>query len=115
MNPEANRDSSTTGEGEQEAASGDLRPAVIEAAAPPDPGAQARKTPERDDASVIAGETEIPVGTAAGESPGEQSTAQRETASSTGKHAFLVGAGILISRLIGLVRQRVFAHYFGTS
>lgn len=30
-------------------------------------------------------------------------------------HAFLVGAGILCSRLFGLVRQRVFSHYFGLS
>lgn len=34
---------------------------------------------------------------------------------STGRSAFLVGAGILISRIVGLVRQRIFAHYFGTS
>jgi len=32
---------------------------------------------------------------------------------STGRHAFLVAAGILLSRLVGLVRQRVFSHYFG--
>jgi putative peptidoglycan lipid II flippase len=32
---------------------------------------------------------------------------------STGRHAFLVAAGILISRIVGLVRQRVFSHYFG--
>jgi putative peptidoglycan lipid II flippase len=31
------------------------------------------------------------------------------------RHAFLVGAGILCSRLMGLVRQRVFSHYFGLS
>jgi putative peptidoglycan lipid II flippase len=31
----------------------------------------------------------------------------------TGRHAFLVGAGILFSRLMGLVRQRVFSKYFG--
>jgi putative peptidoglycan lipid II flippase len=36
--------------------------------------------------------------------------AQREAG---GRHAFLVAAGILLSRLAGLVRQRVFAHYFG--
>ena len=30
-------------------------------------------------------------------------------------HAFTVSAGILLSRLIGLVRDRVFAHYFGNS
>jgi putative peptidoglycan lipid II flippase len=34
---------------------------------------------------------------------------------STGRHAFLVAAGILLSRLVGLVRQRVFSRYFGLS
>src|SRR6185295_17046539 len=29
--------------------------------------------------------------------------------------AFFVAAGILLSRILGLVRQRVFAHYFGSS
>ncbi len=29
--------------------------------------------------------------------------------------AFLVGAGILLSRIAGLIRDRVFAHYFGNS
>jgi putative peptidoglycan lipid II flippase len=29
------------------------------------------------------------------------------------RHAFLVGAGILLTRLFGLVRQRVFSNYFG--
>jgi putative peptidoglycan lipid II flippase len=33
----------------------------------------------------------------------------------TGRHALLVAAGILISRLVGLVRQRIFGHYFGLS
>ena len=33
----------------------------------------------------------------------------------TGRSAFFVGAGILISRIVGLIRQRIFAHYFGTS
>ena len=32
---------------------------------------------------------------------------------SAGRSAFLVGAGILLTRLTGLIRQRVFAHYFG--
>ncbi|HTW68190.1 MAG TPA: murein biosynthesis integral membrane protein MurJ [Bryobacteraceae bacterium] len=32
---------------------------------------------------------------------------------STGKLAFLVASGILLSRLMGLVRLRVFSHYFG--
>ncbi|MGI9034964.1 MAG: murein biosynthesis integral membrane protein MurJ [Pyrinomonadaceae bacterium] len=34
---------------------------------------------------------------------------------STSRHAFLVGAGILISRITGLLRQIIFAHYFGAS
>ena len=29
--------------------------------------------------------------------------------------AFLVAAGIMLSRVAGLIRQRVFAHYFGNS
>jgi putative peptidoglycan lipid II flippase len=33
----------------------------------------------------------------------------------TGRHAFLVAAGILASRIVGLVRQRVFNYYFGLS
>jgi len=33
----------------------------------------------------------------------------------TGRHAFLVASGILLSRLAGLVRQRVFSRYFGLS
>ena len=33
----------------------------------------------------------------------------------SGRHAFLVAAGILLSRLVGLVRQRAFNHYFGQS
>jgi peptide chain release factor 2 len=32
---------------------------------------------------------------------------------STGRSAFLVASGILVTRLTGLVRQRLFAHYFG--
>src|ERR671931_1301662 len=31
----------------------------------------------------------------------------------TGRSAALVAGGILLSRLAGLIRQRVFAHYFG--
>ena len=31
-----------------------------------------------------------------------------------GRHAALVGAGIFLSRIVGLVRQRVFAHYLGS-
>jgi putative peptidoglycan lipid II flippase len=67
----------------------------------------------RNDASVIAGEMVEPVGTVTGEFPSAKSSKGTET--SSGKSAFAVGAGILISRVIGLIRQRVFAHYFGTS
>ncbi|WP_036664922.1 murein biosynthesis integral membrane protein MurJ [Paludibacterium yongneupense] len=37
------------------------------------------------------------------------------TKKNAGYHAFLVGAGILLSRIMGLVRQRVFSHFFGLS
>ncbi len=68
------------------------------------------------DASLIAGETDVPVGAVTGEFPAEGVQAAREReATSTGKHAFLVMAGILLSRIVGLVRQRVMAHYFGTT
>src|SRR5689334_1842252 len=40
------------------------------------------------------------------------SPAKREN---TSKSALMVGIGILTSRIIGLVRQRVFAHYLGVS
>jgi putative peptidoglycan lipid II flippase len=66
-----------------------------------------------DEASAIAGETLDQVGAAGGESPPAIPAARTEK--STGRSAFLVGAGILISRIVGLARQRVFAHYFGTS
>lgn len=64
------------------------------------------------DAEVIAGETITPMGAGTPELP-VASVAPKESA--TGRHAFLVGAGILISRIVGLIRQRVFAYYFGTS
>jgi putative peptidoglycan lipid II flippase len=67
------------------------------------------------DASMIAGETDMPVGAVTGEFPAEQVQAAREREASTGKHAFLIMAGILLSRIVGLVRQRVMAHYFGTT
>jgi putative peptidoglycan lipid II flippase len=36
-----------------------------------------------------------------------------QPAERAGRHAFLVGSGILLSRIVGLVRQYVFSHYFG--
>jgi putative peptidoglycan lipid II flippase len=68
---------------------------------------------EHAEASQIAGETLDQVGAISSGIPSEQPTARHET--STGRSAFFVGAGILISRIVGLIRQRVFAHYFGTS
>lgn len=43
----------------------------------------------------------------------DQPPAAPEQSSAGGRSAMLVGLGILLSRLIGLVRTRVFAHYFG--
>jgi putative peptidoglycan lipid II flippase len=69
-----------------------------------------------EEANVIASAADLPVGAVEGESIGEQQTARREQhQSSTGKFAFLVGAGILLSRIVGLIRLRVFAYYFGNS
>ena len=44
-----------------------------------------------------------------------QSLPAKTDATSTGRSAVFVGAGILISRIVGLIRQRIFAHYFGAS
>ncbi|HYG80547.1 MAG TPA: murein biosynthesis integral membrane protein MurJ, partial [Pyrinomonadaceae bacterium] len=66
----------------------------------------------RREAGEIAGETDVPVGAVTGEFPAEE---RSKAQAGTGKFAFLVGAGILLSRIVGVIRQRVFAHYFGTS
>jgi putative peptidoglycan lipid II flippase len=42
-------------------------------------------------------------------------TAGNPSPPNSSRGALHVGAGILISRIVGLVRQRVFAHYFGLS
>jgi putative peptidoglycan lipid II flippase len=63
-------------------------------------------------------EAEIPVGAITSSKNDEQRRAQRKRqlmSSSTGKYAFLVASGILLSRIIGLIRQRAFAYYLGTS
>jgi putative peptidoglycan lipid II flippase len=76
---------------------------------------QANPNPEQSmnvpkQASQIAGETIAPFGEGT-----DVPAAPAQPPRSTGRSAFFVGAGILISRIVGLVRQRVFAHYFGTS
>ena len=68
----------------------------------------------RRNAAEIAGETVAVVGEATGQFQRPPSV-ERGERESTGKSAFLVGAGILISRIIGVIRQRVFGHYFGVS
>lgn len=47
--------------------------------------------------------------------PGEVAATPAAPARPEGSAAILVAAGIFLSRIFGLVRQRVFAHYFGTS
>ena len=42
-------------------------------------------------------------------------SATRSAPASSRQFAFLIAAGIFLSRVAGLVRERVFAHYFGTS
>jgi putative peptidoglycan lipid II flippase len=74
-----------------------------------------------DEAERVAGETVDQIGATTAQFPSEVGAtetpeARREPArGSTSKHAFLVGAGILLSRIVGLIRQRVFAYYFGIS
>ncbi len=78
---------------------------------------------ERGGADLAAGERESPVGAVTAEYPGAEPAGQASPEPggrgprpmSTGRGAFLVGAGILVSRIIGLVRQRIFAYFLGTS
>lgn len=71
---------------------------------------------EHGEAELLAGQTEAPVGAAGGEFPAEREVARRERKTfSTGRGAFLVGAGILLSRIVGVIRQRVFAYFLGNS
>jgi putative peptidoglycan lipid II flippase len=44
-----------------------------------------------------------------------ETAAVKPQPSSSKRFAFLVAAGILLSRIAGLIRDRVFAHYFGNS
>ena len=66
-----------------------------------------------EEASAVAGETLEQVGASTGEFPAP--AVAKKVEKGTGKSAFMVGAGILISRIVGLIRQRVFAYFFGTS
>jgi putative peptidoglycan lipid II flippase len=71
-------------------------------------------------AGAVAGETLEQVGDATGATapatpPAPPESPKRKTETSTSRSAYFVGAGILISRIVGLIRQRIFAHYFGSS
>jgi putative peptidoglycan lipid II flippase len=81
---------------------------------PPDADSVREGLNLRRNAAEIAGETVAVVGEATGQFQRPPSV-ERGERESTGKSAFLVGAGILISRIIGVIRQRVFGHYFGVS
>jgi putative peptidoglycan lipid II flippase len=65
-------------------------------------------------AGAVAGETLEQVGAGTIEAHPKTPPAKSDT-HSTGRSAVFVGAGILISRIVGLIRQRIFAHYFGAS
>ncbi len=68
------------------------------------------------EADLLAGQKDLNAGEMTGEFPTEAVVARHERKTlSTGKGAFLVGAGILLSRIVGVVRQRVFAYFLGTS
>jgi putative peptidoglycan lipid II flippase len=45
----------------------------------------------------------------------DAATSTKRSPAGAGRFAFLVAAGILSSRIAGLIRDRVFAHYFGLS
>src|SRR5690349_24510120 len=47
--------------------------------------------------------------------PTESTSAKIPAPAATGRSASLVAAGIFLSRIAGLIRERVFAHYFGNS
>jgi putative peptidoglycan lipid II flippase len=65
-------------------------------------------------AAEIAGATVDVVGESTGRFP-RAPIVERAERENTGRSALMVAAGILISRIIGVVRQRVFAYYLGTS
>ena len=100
QNPESNRAGSNSDNDSQHSASN---------VSPAKEGLRHRRN-----ASEIAGETVEVVGESTGRFPRAE-TDDNSGGESTGRSAFMVGAGILISRIIGVIRQRVFAHYLGTS
>src|SRR5215210_1666140 len=80
---------------------------------------------ERGESDQVAGEALSTFGAASGEGvadkplaeglPTKAEAADKRRTHGTGRGAFLVGAGILLSRIVGVVRQRVFAYFLGNS
>lgn len=88
---------------------------------PPSDLSEASKSPlpeEREfqsrNAGEIAGATVDVVGESTGRFP-RVPPAKESSRDSGGRSALMVGAGILLSRIIGVVRQRVFGYYLGIS
>ncbi|HWS54179.1 MAG TPA: murein biosynthesis integral membrane protein MurJ [Pyrinomonadaceae bacterium] len=79
--------------------------------------ARPRTDATREEAGVVAGETNLNVGSVTGEFPADRARVEppQKPVAGTRHGALLVGAGILLSRIVGLVRQRIFAYYFGIS
>src|SRR6185295_13372589 len=67
--------------------------------------------PGDDDASELI----IGAATEPAPAPAQAGAPAKPKAPSSARSAFLVTAGIILSKLFGLARQRVTAHYFGTS
>src|SRR5438128_11805731 len=65
-------------------------------------------------AGEAAGETMAVMGESTGRFPRVEMSGNGK-GESTGRSARMGGAGILISRIIGVIRQRVFAQYLGRS
>ncbi|HEX8286270.1 MAG TPA: murein biosynthesis integral membrane protein MurJ [Pyrinomonadaceae bacterium] len=92
---------------------------------PPAAGAGGQGAPKLSDktgeAEVIAGEAVAPFGGTTGFDRTEAAQSRPDpaprapVARAAGRGAFLVGAGILLSRVVGVVRQRVFAYFLGNS
>jgi putative peptidoglycan lipid II flippase len=61
------------------------------------------------DTQEVAGEATHVIGESTGDFP------KPKVEEGTGRSALMVGTGILVSRIVGVIRQRVFAHYLGTS
>ena len=89
-------------------------PNLPDASKPSSPADDREHSHVRHNAGEVAGETIAIVGESTGRFPRVE-VDDGGHGESTGRSAFMVGAGILVSRVIGVIRQRVFAHYLGTS